>query len=56
MILPLGSGVYIIKSFRDGKNLELTSENRCSFTKDLETKAFQWKIEYDGKYYYFVNM
>jgi hypothetical protein len=40
MILPLGSEIYIVKSFKDGNNLGLTAESRGVFTRDLETTAF----------------
>jgi hypothetical protein len=32
MIIPLGGGIFIIKSYRDGNNLGLTEKNRGVFT------------------------
>ena len=40
MILPLGSGIYIVKSFKDGNNSGLTTESRGVFTGDSETAAW----------------
>jgi len=46
MILPLGSGVYIIKTFRDGNTLGLTERGRGVFNYNSENAPWQWKIEY----------
>lgn len=55
IILPGLFGNYIIKSYKDGTNLRLGLDGKCSFGSKHEYDYEQWSIDFDGGHFYFIN-
>ena len=55
IILPLKSGKYIIKSYKDGLTLYLDSVGKTGFKEEKDHGSQQWDIEYKDGYYFFIN-
>ena len=55
IVLPGDNGLYIIKSYRDGNNLQALPDGSCLFASQDENEFEKFNIETDGEHFFFVS-